>query len=120
MDVNVKISLTADGKIKFTSGSDRVRIDSLDKFLGRNDDATLVKLKGPHDDSMKYKPGHVCRIEKDDENDNEYNVFVGKHFIGQLPDKAIEFAKMVDSEPDWMVAVVGKVEDDEIYIYIAE
>lgn len=118
--MTVRIGITSDGKLKISTGSDRVRIDSLDKFLGRNRDAVLVKLEGPHDPSMNYKPGHICSIEEDDEVDQKYNVFVGKHFIGSLPDEAIEFAKQVDSVPEALVSIVGKVEDENIFIYIAE
>ena len=122
MTVNIK--LTSDGKIKYSIGSEKVRLESLDKWLGRNDDAILVKLKGPRDDFDKLKVGHICRIEEADE-DQQYNVFVGKHMIGLLPDEAIAFAGSVDSSPEFLVAIVGKIEYgadkscDEIYIYIA-
>lgn len=116
-DVNVKLSLTMDGKIKFSSGSEKVRLDSLEKFLGRNPDAILVKLGNPADTSLTYKPGHVCRIEEDE---NKYYVFVGKHLIGQLPDEAIAFAEQFGYGPQFLVSIVGKVEDDGIYIYLAE
>ena len=117
--MEVKLSVSYDGKIKITTGSDKVRIDDLKKFLARNDDAMLVKLEGPHDPSMTYKPGHVCRIEEDDENDQQYNVFVGKHYIGYLPDEALTFADQIDYTPDCFVSIVGKTEGDDIYIYVA-
>lgn len=123
--MDLKISLSYDGKIKFTTGPERVRLDDLKKWLCRNQDAILVKLEGPNDTSMNYKPGHVCRIEEDDDG-KSYNVFVGKHFIGQLPEEAIAFAEQVDYCPDSLIAIVGKIEHedsedkDEIYIYIAE
>lgn len=107
-------------KVKISIGSQNVRLESLDKFLGRNDDAILVKLKGTADATMKYKPGHLCRIEEDDDDDQRYCVFVGKHYVGELPEEAIAFAKQVDSSPDCLVSIVGKVEADGIYIYIAE
>ena len=118
--MTVKLGVTTEGKFKMTMGPERVRLDSLEKFLGRNHDAILVKLTGPHDTSMNYKPGHVCRIEEDDEDKQKFNVFVGKHFIGQLPEEAINFADLVGSFPAFLVSMVGKVENDEIYIYVAE
>lgn len=123
MSSNMKISM--DGKIKFTTGPDTTRLDNLEKWLGRNSDALLVKLEGPHEVFDKLKPGHVCRIEEDDDGQH-YNVFVGKHFIGQLPDEAIAFAEQVEYSPEFLIAIVGKIEygasadSDEIYIYIAE
>lgn len=114
--MTVKMSVSPDG-IKILTGSDRVRLDSLDKFLGRNRDAILVKLEGHPDPSMTYKPGHVCNIVEDNQ---KYYVFVGKHLIGMLPDEAVAFAEQVDSSPDCLVAMVGKVEEDEISIYVAE
>ena len=116
--MNLNMSISADGKIKMSMGSDRVRLDSLEKFLGRNRDAILVRLEGPRDPSMSYKPGHVCRIEEGD--GQEYYVFVGKHMIGRLPAEAISFAEQVESSPEFLVSIVGKVEDDSISIYIAE
>ena len=121
----MKISLSSNGKIKFTTGPDTVRLESLEKWLGRNDDAVLVKLEGPHESFDRLKPGHLCRIEVDDDGQH-YNVFVGKHFLGQLPEEAIEFAKRVEYSPEFLIAIVGKIEYgastdlDEIYIYIAE
>jgi len=123
--MEVNISMSYDGKIKITTGSEKVRLENVDKFLGRNDDAVLVKLKGTHD-WCKYRVGHVCRIEKDDSKDQTYNVFVGKHLIGQLPDEAIDFARQVDSIPESLVSIIGEIEygasadQDVISIYIAE
>ena len=118
--MSIYLRVTNEGKIKISTVSDRVRLDSVDKFLGRNRDAILVKLEGPHDSSMLYKPGHVCRIEEDDDDNQKYIVFVGKHMIGYLPDEAISFARQVDLIPETLVSIVGKVEDNDIYIYIAE
>ena len=123
--MSINISVSSDGKVKFSSGSDRVRLDDLDKWLGRNPDAILVKLEGHPIDFMNYRVGHICRIE-DGDGDQEYNVFIGKHLIGQLPDEAIEFAKQIDYSPEFMISIVGKIEygasaeTDEIYIYVAE
>ena len=123
--MDLKISMTSDGKVKFSSGSDKVRLDDLGKWLGRNPDALLVKLVGRPVNYAKYRVGHVCRIEEDDDG-QKYNVFIGKHFIGQLPDEAIAFAEQVDSSPEFLIAIVGKIEygasadADEIFIYIAE
>lgn len=111
------LNVTGKIKVKVSMGPENVRRDSLEKFLGRNDDTILVKLEGPHDSSMVYKPGHVCRIEEGD-NDQQYIVFVGKHMIGYLPDDAITFAKKIDLIPEALLAMVGKVEDDDIFIYI--
>lgn len=115
--MTVKLSITTDGKVKITTGSERVRLDDLNKWLARNRDAILVKLDGPSDPSMVYKPGHVCRFE---EENGKYNTFVGHHPIGQLPDEAISFAEQIDMSPEFMVSIVGKVENGDIYIYIAE
>ena len=104
-------------KVTFSTRSDKTRIDSVDKFLARNRDAILVKLEGTPDASMTYTPGHVCGIE---ECDDGYNVYVGKHLIGQLPDEAVTFAEQVDLSPEFLVAIVGKVEENAISIYIAE
>ena len=117
--MTVRLSFTLDGKVKMSMGSEKVRLDSLEKFLGRNRDAVLVRLEGPHDPSMVYKPGHVCRIEKDDDG-QKYAVFVGKHMVGYLPDEGVAFAKQVDSIPEALVSMIGKVEEDIIFIYIAE
>lgn len=115
--MTVKIGISADGSIKISTGSSKVRIENLEKWLKRNRDAILVKLEGNCDPSMKYKPGHVCQIES---TDDQYSVFVGSHFIGQLPDEAISFAETIGYSPEFLVAIVGKVEDDNISIYIAE
>ena len=115
--MTIKMSFSPDG-FKISTGSDKVRLDSLDKFLARNRDAILVQLEGPRDPSMSYKPGHVCSIE--DDGNQEYYVFVGKHMIGRLPAEALEFAEQVESSPEYLISIVGKVEDDYISIYIAE
>lgn len=107
-------------KIKLTTVSDRTRIESVEKYLARNSDAILVKLEGTADPSMTYRPGHVCGIEADDENDQQYNVYVGRHMIGYFPEEAIAFAKQVDETPEILPTIVGKVDDDGIYVYIAE
>lgn len=104
--------------IRISTRSDRTRIDDVDKYLARNSDAILVKLEGSPDPSMAYKPGHVCGIEEADPG--VFNVYVGKHLIGQLPDKAITFAESVDMYPALLPAIVGKVEEDAIFVYIAE
>lgn len=116
--MNINLSISSDGKAKVSTGSERVRLDSLDKFLARNDDAILVRLEGTRDMSMQYKPGHVCRIEED--GNGEYFVLVGSHMIGRLPAEAVSYAEQIDSSPEFMVSIVGKVEDDSISIYIAE
>ncbi len=116
--MTVRMSISNDGEIKIAMGSYKVRLDSLDKFLARNRDAILVQLVGPRDLSMQYKPGHVCNIEEDESG--EYYVFVGKHMIGRLPAEALEYAEQVESSPEFLVSMVGKVEDDSISIYIAE
>lgn len=121
----MNIKITSDGNIKFSAGPQKTRLENLEKWLGRNDDALLVKLKGPHDTFDKLKVGHVCRIEEES-GTGEYTVFVGDHMIGHLPDEAITFAKQVESDPEFLIAIVGKIEygaspdRDEIYIYIAE
>lgn len=123
--MTIKMSISMDGKIKITTGPETVRLEKLDKWLSRNNDALLVKLEGPHETFDKLKPGHLARIEID-EDGQHYNVFVGKHFIGQLPDEAIAFADRIESSPDCLIAIVAKIEygastdTDEIYIYIAE
>lgn len=122
--MEVKLGISTDGTIKISTGSKRVRIESVDKFLNRNHDAMLVKLEGDPDPSIKYKPGHLCEI--NDDGSNKYNVFVGSHFIGYLPPEAIAFAESIESSPAFLVAMVGKVEHDDntdtdkISIYIAE
>ena len=109
------MSISSDGKIRISSGSGKVRIEDVNKFLGRNRDAILVKLEGAADHSMNYKPGHICSIEEDED---QYSVFVGKHYIGKLPDEAIAFSEQVELSPDCLSAMVGKVENDDIYIYV--
>lgn len=115
--MTIKMSISNEGKIRITTGSGKVRLEDVNKFLGRNRDAILIKLEDAADQSMDYKPGHICSIEEDDD---QYSVFVGKHYIGRLPDEAITFAEQVESDPDCLVAIIGKIEQDEIYIYIAE
>ena len=106
-------------KISISTRSDRTRIEDLEKYLARNRDAILVKLEGDPDPSMKYRPGHVCGIEEDDSG--VFNVYVGNHLIGQLPNEAITFAESVDIDPAFMPAVVGKVDPDGfVYIYVDE
>jgi len=106
-------------KVSFSTRSDRTRIEDLGKYLARNRDAILVKLEGDPDPSMAYRPGHVCGIEEDDPG--VFNVYVGSHLIGQLPNEAIKFAESVEIDPALMPAIVGKVESDgSIYIYVAE
>ena len=123
MTLNIK--LTPEGKVKFSTGSEKVRLEDINKWLGRNRDAVLVKLEGRPVDFTKYRVGHLCRIEEADDG-QKYNVFVGNHLIGQLPDEALEFAKQIDYSPEFMVSIVGQIEygptpdDDEIFIYIAE
>lgn len=115
--MTVHMGITQDGKMKITTGPDRTRKDDLNKWLSRNDDAVLVKLKGDHDPSFSCSAGHVCRIEADD---NGYDVFVGNHIIGRLPDDAVTFAESVGSSPEFLISIVGKIENNDIYIYIAE
>ena len=117
--MSANLSISTDGKIKITSGPTRTRLENIDKWLARNRDAILVKLEGDYDTSMTYKPGHLCRIEEGDQPD-KYNVFVGDHLIGQLPDEAIAFANQINYSPEIMVSIVGKIENDEIFIYVAE
>ena len=123
--MTIRMGISADGKIKIATAPASVRLDNLEKWLGRNRDALLVKLEGPHEAFDKLKPGHICQIESDDDGQH-YNVFVGKHFIGQLPEDAIAFAERVESSPEYLIAIVGKIEygasadTDQIYIYIAE
>ncbi len=115
--MDVKMSVSYDGKVKISTGSERVRKDDLKKWLGRNDDAVLVKLKGQRNPSAPCAPGHICRIEEDGD---QYSVFVGKYVIGQLPEEALDFAKKIDYSPEFMISIVGKVESDDVFIYIAE
>lgn len=115
--MNVNLGISEAGEMKISTGSARVRLDDLEKWLKRNRDAVLVQLEGNRDPSMKYKPGHICQIEN---AGDQYYAFVGSHLIGQLPAEAISFAESVGSSPEFLVAIVGKVEDDTISIYIAE
>ena len=115
--MNVNLSVSENGKVKISIGSQTVRKDDLKKWLGRNDDAVLVKLKGQRDPSAPCSPGHICRIEEDGD---QYSVFVGKYIIGQLPEEALDFAKKIDYSPEFMISIVGKVEADDVFIYIAE
>ena len=123
--MTVNINLSSDGKIKISTGSGKVRLEDLGKWLGRNRDAILVKLKDHPVDFTKYRVGHICTIEADDDGQN-YNVFIGNHYIGQLPEEAIDFAKQIDYSPEFLIAIVGKIEyganadTDEIFIYVAE
>lgn len=123
--MTIHIKLSSDGKIKISNGSNKVRLDDLGKWLGRNRDAVLVKLEGHPVDFTKYRVGHICTIEVDDDG-QKYNVFIGNHLIGQLPEEAIAFAKQIDYSPEFLIAIVGKIEygasadTDEIFIYIAE
>jgi hypothetical protein len=110
--------INKDGKITISTGPLKTQKDDLNKWLGRNSDAILVKLIGPRDPSGVCSVGHLCRIEKVD--DSTYIAFVGSHSIGQLPDEAVSFAESVDSSPEYLISIVGKVEDDDVFIYIAE
>ena len=107
--MNVNLGITSDGKVKISTGSVRVRLDDLEKWLGRNPDAILVKLEGHPVGFTKYRVGHICRIEKDDCG-QKYNVLIGSHVIGQLPDEAIAFANQIDYSPEFMISIVGKIE----------
>ena len=115
--MTIRMGITNEGKIRITTGPDKVRLEDVNKFLGRNRDAILVKLEDSSDPSMNFKPGHLCRIEEDED---QYSVFVGKHYAGKLPDEAITYAESVESDPDCLVAMIGKVENGEIYMYVAE
>ena len=123
--MTVRMGITSDGKIKISTGPDKVRLEDLGKWLGRNRDAVLVKLEGKPVDFTKYRVGHLCRIEESDDG-QKYNVFIGNHLIGQLPDEAVAFAEQVDSSPEYLISIVGQIEygaspeNDEIFIYIAE
>ena len=114
----INMGISEDG-IYFSTGPLKTRKDDLHKWLGRNRDAVLVKLIGEPDPSFSCSVGHVCRIEKY-ANNPIYNVFVGNHLIGHLPDEAIAFAERVDSSPEFLIAIVGKVEDGNVFINIAE
>ena len=117
MDIRMSVNIET-GKISISSGPQKTRKEDLKKWLGRNDDAVLVKLNGIPDPSFHCSVGHLCRIEECD--DSTYCVFVGKHLIGQLPDEAIAFADHVGLSPDCLVSIVGKLEDSAVFIYIAE
>ena len=108
-----------DMSIYFSTGPEKTRKEDLNKWLGRNDDAVLVKLDGTPDPSFKCSAGHLCRIVKYN-NDPAYYVFVGNHLIGLMPDEAVAFAARIDSSPEFLVSIVGKVEDGNIFVYIAE
>ena len=108
-----------DMSIYFSTGPEKTRKEDLNKWLGRNDDAVLVKLDGTPDPSFKCCVGHLCRIVKYNNNPACY-AYVGNHFIGQLPDEAFAFADRIDSSPEFLISIVGKVEDDNVFIYIAE
>ena len=117
--MGINLSVGMDGKVKVTVGPLNVRKDNLDKWLGRNRDAILVKLIGHPAPSSPCSVGHLCRIEESDDG-NGYVVFIGKHLIGRLPDDAIAYAEQLDTIPDSMIAIVGKVEDGDVFVYIAE
>jgi len=116
--MTVRMGIDKDGKITISTGPVSTRKEDLDKWLKRNDDAILVKLNGHPEPSAPCSVGHLCRIEECD--DSTYSVFVGSHLIGQLPDEAVSFAERVDLSPEFLIAIVGKVEDSDVYIYIAE
>ena len=116
--MTMHLGLNKDGKFYITTGPVRTRKEDLNKWLAKNRDAILIKLIGDRDPSGVCSVGHLCRIEKCD--DSTYIAFVGSHSIGQLPDKAVAFAESVDSSPEYLVSIVGKVEDDDVFIYIAE
>ena len=105
--------------IYFSTGPEKTRKEDLNKWLGRNHDAFLVKLEGQSDPSFQCSVGHLCRIVKYD-NDPSCYVYVGNHLIGQLPDEAFAFAERIDSSPEFLVSIVGKVEEGNVFIYIAE
>ena len=115
-DVRMGINLKT-GEIYISTGPLKTRKEDLNKWLGRNRDAILVKLNGQPDPAFSCSVGHLCRIEECDD-DNTYNVFIGKHLMGQLPEEAISFADSMELSPDCLVAIVGKIEDGDIYIYI--
>ena len=116
--MGINMSVGYDGKIKITTGPLETRKEDLNKWLARNSDAVLVKLAGNIVPFSRCSSGHLCRIEEDDSK--KYSVFVGNHLIGYLPDEAIRFAEKVDSSPDFLVSIVWKIENGEVFIYIAE
>jgi hypothetical protein len=118
MDIRMGLNIET-GKISISSGPQKTRKEDLKKWLGRNPDALLVKLIGHPEPSAPCSVGHLCRIEKSDDG-SAYFAFVGKHLIGQLPNEAIEFANSIDYSPDCLISIIGKVEDGDVYIYIAE
>lgn len=115
----IKMGITEDGKIYFSTGPFKTRKEDLKKWLGRNRDAILVKLNGEPDPGFSCSVGHLCRIEQNSDG-SLYNVFVGNHLIGQLPDEAIAFSEPLYSSPEFLVSIVGKVENGDVFIYIAE
>lgn len=117
--MTINMGVNKDGDVYFSTGPMKTRKEDLNKWLRRNDDAILVKLIGNPNPSAPCSVGHICRIEKYN-NDSAYIVFVGSHEIGQLPDEAIAFADRVGSSPEFLISIVGKIEDGNIYIYIAE
>ena len=116
--MSINMSINKDGKIIITTGPLKTRKDDLNKWLGRNRDAILVKLIGHRDPTGVCSVGHLCRIEKSD--DSTYIAFIGSHPIGQLPDEAISFANQINSSPEYLISIVGKVENGDVFIYIAE
>ena len=117
--MTMNMGINKDGRLYFSSGPQTARKEDLKKWLSRNSDAILVKLSGNPDPSWSCSAGHLCRLERYTD-DPACNVFVGNHFIGQLPDEAIAFAESVDSSPELLIAIVGKVENGDVYVYIAE
>ena len=118
MPVNIGMNLST-GKVSFSVGPVDTRKENLNKWLGRNSDAILVKLIDQPEHSAPCSVGHLCRIEESDDG-SAYFAFVGKHLIGRLPNEAIEFANSVDLSPEFLVSIIGKIEDGDVYIYIAE
>lgn len=116
--MTINLGIDKNGKIHISTGQIKVRKEDLNKWLARNSDAVLVKLNGHREPCSPCSIGHVCRIEKND--DSSYVVFVGSHVIGSLPNEAVAFADRLDTSPEFLISIVGKVEDDDVYIYIAE
>ena len=117
--MSINLGIKEDGKITISSGPLKPRKEDLNKWLNRNTDAVLVKLEGNQEPTFSCSVGHVCRIEKGDDK-GVYNVFVGGHLIGQLPDEGISFAEHVDSSPEFLISIVGKIVNNAVYVYIAE
>ena len=115
--MTIHMGISKDGTIKISTTSERVRKDDLNKWLKRNRDAILLKLIGHPSESAPCSVGHICRIEKEE---NAYFAFIGKHRIGQLPEEVIAFAEQVDSSPEYLISIVGKVENNDVFIYVAE